>query len=71
MEQSSGSSLEGDKLHIPADIKASLVKYAYAERKLQENPLIREMITWRSLANHILRNEVQKRGFYTGKVKAK
>ena len=55
------------RIHVPEDIRESLEKYAAAERKLQKNPVIAEMITWRSIANHILRNEVQKRGHYVGR----
>jgi hypothetical protein len=49
---------------VPDDIKESLEAYAENERSLQDNEVIREMITWKSLANKILRNEVQKRGYY-------
>ena len=49
---------------VPDDIKESLEAYAEYERGRQDNEIIREMITWKSLANKILRNEVQKRGYY-------
>ena len=54
-------------VYVPDDIRLSLEKYAEAEKKRQTNPLIKEMITWKSLALHILRNDVVKRGFYQGK----
>jgi hypothetical protein len=58
---------EDTRVVVPPEVKAALVKYAEAERKRMKNPVIAEMITWRSLANHILLNEVQKRGHYVGK----
>jgi hypothetical protein len=55
----------GDRfVSVPDDIKESLEAYAEYERGRQDNEIIREMITWKSLANKILRNEVQKRGYY-------
>ena len=57
-------------LYVATVTKKSLEKYAEAERKRnKDNPIMRDMITWKSLANHILLNEVQKRGYYVGKVK--
>ena len=56
-------------MYIPQDVRESLKLYADAERKRMDNPLIAEMITWKSLTIKILRNEVQKRGHYVGKVK--
>lgn len=58
---------EDNRVHVPEHIKEGLIKYAYAERKRMDNPVIRDMITWRSLANHILLNEIQKRGYYVAK----
>jgi hypothetical protein len=60
-----------DELSIPGDIKEALERYAAKEKKRmgRKNPVIADMITWKSLAQHILRNEVQKRGYYAGKVK--
>jgi hypothetical protein len=55
--------------YIPQDVRKSLEAYADAEKKRMDNPLISEMITWKSLMIKILRNEVQKRGHYVGKVK--
>ena len=52
-------------LEIPAATKAALERYADVERRRQKNPAIAELITWRSLAQHILRNEVEKRGYYS------
>jgi len=57
------------RIHVPEDVRTALDKYANAEKKRMKNPLIADMITWRSLANHILLNEVQKRGYYVGKTK--
>lgn len=54
-------------LCVPDDIRDSLIAYAEAEKRLQENPVIKDLITWKSLGNKILRNEVQKRGHYVGK----
>jgi hypothetical protein len=54
-------------LCVPDDIKASLEAYALAEKRLQTNPIIKDLITWKSLGNKILRNEVQKRGYYVGR----
>lgn len=62
-----GKLQEENRIRIPDDVKASLIKYAEVEKKLQKNPLIKDLITWKALANHILRNEVQKRGYYVGK----
>lgn len=57
------------RLTIPDDVFAALVEYAKAERKRMEsvgsNPLIIEMITPLSVAQHILKNEVQKRGHWS------
>lgn len=55
------------RVHVPDEVIASLIMYAEEERRMQNNPVIAEMITWRSLANHILLNEVQKRGYYKRK----
>ena len=57
------------RIHVPEDVRIALEKYAGAEKKRMKNPIIADMITWRSLANHILLNEVQKRGYYVGKAK--
>jgi hypothetical protein len=54
---------------IPDDIRDSLIAYAEVEKRLQTNPVIRDLITWKSLANKILRNEVQRRGYYVGRGK--
>ena len=51
------------RLHIPNDIQEALDKYAAAERKRINNPLIAELITGKSLAQKILRNECEKRGY--------
>jgi hypothetical protein len=57
-------------LYVATTTKKSLEKYAAAERlRNADNPIMRDMITWKSLANHILLNEVQKRGHYVGKAK--
>jgi hypothetical protein len=53
-------------MYIPKDVRESLKRYAYSEKKRMDNPLIAEMITWKSLTIKILRNEVQKRGHYVG-----
>ena len=53
------------RLTLPQSVRESLERYAASERKRQkDNPVLQSMITWKSLANHILRNEVEKRGFY-------
>ena len=52
-------------LYVPDSVMSALMSYAASERKRQkDNPVLQSMITWKSLANHILRNEVEKRGFY-------
>ena len=58
-----------EMMYIPKDVRESLVKYSEAERARVKNPVIEPLITWKSLAVHILRNEVQKRGYYVGKGK--
>lgn len=62
--------LDDPRVFVPEDVRDSLKRYADEEKKRQKNPVIADMITWRSLANHILRNEVQRRGYYVGKGKA-
>jgi hypothetical protein len=59
--------VDQEMIYIPKDVRESLEKYAAAERKRMDNPLVSELITWKSLAQHILRNEVQKRGHYVGR----
>lgn len=56
--------MEDTRIQVPDDVRAALKRYAEAEKKRQKNPVIAELITWRSIAQHILRNEVQKRGHY-------
>ena len=58
-------------LYVADDTRQSLEKYADAERKRGKGTALPDLITWKSLANHILRNEVQKRGYYVGRVKQK
>lgn len=58
--------VDDPRVFVPEDVRIALDKYATEEKKRQSNPVIADMITWRSLANHILRNEVQKRGYYSG-----
>lgn len=57
------------RLTIPDDVFAALVEYSNAERKRMAsngtNPLVIEMITPLSLAQHILKNDVQKRGYWS------
>ena len=53
-------------VYIEEDTRQSLERYAEAERK-RGQVTMPELITWKSLANHILKNEVQKRGHYVGK----
>lgn len=52
------------RLTISEETYLALVEYAKVEKKRMDNPLIAEMITPLSLAQHILQNEVQKRGYY-------
>jgi hypothetical protein len=54
---------------IPADVMAALNSYADVERENIENPLVKRMITGKSIAQHILKNEVQKRGYYKPQTK--
>ena len=55
-------------LYVANDTQASLEKYANAERKrFPKNAVMQDLITWKSLANHILQNECKKRGYYVGK----
>ena len=56
--------VEEMRLTIPQNIREALMNYAVVERKRMKNPIIKEMITWKSLANSILKNEVQKRGYF-------
>jgi hypothetical protein len=60
---------DNQHVYVPDDIRKSLELYAKVEREKQTNPIIAEMITWKSLGIKILRNEVQRRGHYVGKVK--
>ena len=52
------------RLTIPEEVMVALNKYASAEKDRMDNPLIKELITGKSLAQKILMNEVQKRGYY-------
>jgi len=58
--------VDDPRVFVPEDVREALKRYASAESKRQKNPVIAAMITWRSLANNILKNEVQKRGYYEG-----
>ena len=58
------------RLSVPQDVKDALIAYADAERQRMENPIIKELITWKSLANKILKNETQKRGYWVPVKKA-
>jgi hypothetical protein len=60
-------SQEERRITIPEDVMEALDRYAAEEKKNVKNPIIKEMITGKSTAQHILLNEVQKRGFYEGK----
>jgi hypothetical protein len=57
---------EDQHAYIPDDIWLALGLYASAERKRMNNPILSPLITEKSLAVHILRNAVQKQGFYKG-----
>ena len=54
---------DDDRIHVPGEVRDALKDYARVERERQDNPVIAEMISWKSLANHILRNEVERRGY--------
>ena len=58
-------------LVLPADTLKALDMYAEDERKNMENELIAKMVTSKSLAQHILKNELIRRGYMyrNGKVK--
>jgi len=58
-----------DDLSIPANIKEALERYAAAERKRMDNPIIKDLITWRSLAQKILKDSVQRAGHWEPKKK--
>lgn len=51
-------------LYVAISTKQALERYAADERKRNKGSAIEELITWKSLAQHILLNEVQKRGYY-------
>ena len=51
-------------LYVAISTKQALERYATAERKRNKGSAIEPLITWKSLAQHILLNEVQKRGYY-------
>ena len=53
-------------LYVAIATKQSLERYAAAERSRNKGSAIEPLITWKSMAQHILKNEVQKRGFYKG-----
>lgn len=59
--------VDDPRVFVPEDVREALKRYAAVESKRQKNPVIAAMITWRSIANHILKNEVQKRGHYAGR----
>lgn len=53
-----------NQMYVAHDTRLALERYAVAERTRNAGSAIVELITWKSLAQHILRNEVQKRGYY-------
>jgi hypothetical protein len=60
-------------ISIPRDIHDALVDYAAAEKKRMKeqgcSPIILDMITWRSVAQHILRDRLQRLGHWEPKGK--
>lgn len=50
-------------LYLSDDVYAALEKYAKAEKDRMDNPTIKRMITAKSVAQMILRNELQRRGY--------
>jgi hypothetical protein len=60
-----------DELYIPEETRKALKAYSDAERKRQDNPVIQDLITWKSMAQHILKNELIKRGYMLQNGKAK
>jgi hypothetical protein len=58
---------EDNRVHFSQDNVDGLKGWAEAERKRMKNPLIRDMITWKSLANKVVCEELKKRGYYVGK----
>jgi hypothetical protein len=58
---------EDCRVHFSQDNVEGLKKYAEAERKrFPKNAVMQDLITWKSLANHIVSNELKKRGYYAG-----
>jgi hypothetical protein len=55
------------RVHFSQDNVDGLKKWAEAERKRMKNPLIRDMITWKSLANKIVSEQLKVHGHYVGK----
>ena len=51
-------------LEITEGVKAGLIRYANAERARMPNPIIKPLITWKSLAQKILLNAIQKQGHW-------
>ena len=62
---------DDDRIHVPRDMMEALDEYAKVEKARQDNPVIAEMITKKSIAIHILRNELEKRGYLKRKEKKK
>jgi hypothetical protein len=56
--------MQPDTIEVTPEMKAALEEYARVERERMNNPLIKELITWRSIAQKILMNAVEKQGYY-------
>jgi len=57
---------EDNRVHFSQDNVDGLKAWAEAERKRMKNPLIRDMITWKSLANKAISELLKKNGYYVG-----
>ena len=65
MEQQKPS--EQEMMYVPQDVRETLKAWAAAERARQGNPLVADMITWKSLGVKALRELCKRSGYYTGK----
>lgn len=63
MEQSP-EKIEDTRIYFQEDIREAAKAYAAAERDRMDNPLIKELITWKSIIQQIVRNDLQKHGYY-------
>lgn len=54
---------EDTRLTLPPVVLEALTSYAEDEKARQDNPVIKDLITPKSIAQHILKNELILRGY--------